>query len=253
MLIRHPRQTARDIEAWERAERADAVHGRTSALARRVAQAESAVAEFAMQGPCYLGVSWGKDSVCVADIVARVAPTIPFVYVRVSPLDNPDCETVRDHFLAAHPCVGYHEITVTLDADPTAWSGFATTGATGRGFETAAARFGDRYVSGVRGAESGDRKRRMAIHGISSKRTCAPIGWWSGADVFGYLHARGLPVHPAYACSMGGALNRDRIRVSSLLGQKGNSRGRAEWETLYYRDEVERIASIAAPMNGRWT
>ncbi len=79
---------------------------------------------------------------------------------------------------------------------------------------------------------------RMSIHGISSLRTCAPIGWWTGGDVYAYLHQHGLPVHPAYACTMGGELDRDRVRVASLGGTRGTEFGRRQWEWAYYRDEI---------------
>jgi len=81
----------------------------------------------------------------------------------------------------------------------------------------------------------------MAVHGIATERTCAPIGRWSAEDVWAYLYARGLPVHPAYAMSMGGLLDRDRIRVGPLAGERaaawaeqGSGHGRLEWERRYY-------------------
>jgi len=96
-------------------------------------------------------------------------------------------------------------------------------------------------VSGVRGEESGVRKLRMRRWGTSSERTCAPIGWWCGGDVFAYLHQHDLPVHPAYAMSFGGTLDRNRIRVASLGGERGTGFGRRDWEHRYYRDAFRKM------------
>ena len=109
----------------------------------------------------------------------------------------------------------------------------------------AAQRYGDRYLSGVRADESAARKRRMKGHGASTKRTCAPIGWWTGLDVFAYLVANDLPIHPAYACTMNGTLDPVRVRVTPIGGARGNrpgdERGRSEWEERYYGEELRAI------------
>lgn len=81
----------------------------------------------------------------------------------------------------------------------------------------------------------------MRRWGESSLNTCAPLGWWSGWDVFAYLVTRGLPIHPAYACTMDGLLEPIRIRVASLGGRRGDGMGRAEWERRYYRRELARL------------
>ena len=86
----------------------------------------------------------------------------------------------------------------------------------------------------------------MARWGESTERTCAPLGGWTGADVFAYLHTHRLPVHPAYACSLGGVLDRDRIRVAALGGERGRGHGRAEWERRYYGDAMPACAGEPA-------
>lgn len=81
----------------------------------------------------------------------------------------------------------------------------------------------------------------MRIHGVATSRTCRPIGWWSSADVWAYLARHDLPVHPAYAMTLGGRLERDRIRVHSIGGEDGASFGRVEWEDRYYGDLTARL------------
>lgn len=173
---------------------------------------------------------------CVAGLIAASGLRIPLVWVRVEPKLNPDCLLVRDAFLARHPHVEYREIVVhCARKENGTWD---AKGTLERGFERAAEAFGDRHISGIRSQESAHRKLREARHGVMTERTCAPITRWSGVDVFAYLHRANLPVHPAYACSYGGALERDRIRVAHLGGSRGTGHGRREWEWAYYREEV---------------
>lgn len=236
MLLPSKRYSAADAERWASLERADAVYASTLRYQRHVDRAEGWLRGFVADGRhAYAGVSWGKDSTVLADMVARVAPSLPLVWVRVDPIANPDCVLVRDAFLALHTAARYEEIAVECSRDRDGWH---ATGTLERGFAEAATRHGDAHVSGVRAQESGARKRRMMASGETTDATCAPIGWWQAEDVFAYLHARGLPVHPAYACGISGAWTRERIRVASLGGQRGRGHGRQEWERTYYGDTL---------------
>jgi phosphoadenosine phosphosulfate reductase len=245
MLIESPRYTREDRAAWDARERADAVWCKLETFHAGVSRSIAALRAFAdrmSDGGCYCGVSWGKDSVVVADLVCRYAPEVPLVWVRVEPDFNPDCALVRDAFFRIHPQARYEEIVVNREEGP-----YVAHGTLDAGMRIAARQLGTtRYISGVRGQESGQRKRRMMAHGTSTANTCAPIGWWTGRDVFAQLHARGLPVHPAYACSMGGLLDRERIRVGPLGGQigarPGDGMGRGEWEGRYYAAGLARVA-----------
>lgn len=239
MLITSPRHTPADLEQWAIWERTDEAYA-ARWNDRKMVRSMDEIAKFASLGRCYAGVSWGKDSTVLAHLVLELAQergvVVPLVWVRVKHFENPDCLLVRDSFFAnrSHP---YEEIEVS------------TTLATGRleaGFEIASDKYGARHVSGVRGAESTVRAIRMARWGVSTERTCAPIGWWSGQDVFTYLHVFGLPVHPAYACSMGGVYDRERLRVASLGGSRGNGMGRSQLEDKYYREEMRTIRRLEA-------
>ena len=242
MLIASPRHTARDLEQWRAWERQDATHCQMRRFRALGDKALDELDAFAALAGCYAGVSWGKDSTVLAHLVARAKRergiSIPLVWIKLEPAFNPDCPEVRDAFLATHD-VDYHEIVVGC---PRGDDGrLIGTGRLERGFALAIERWGDRHVSGVRGAESAARRLRMRIHGVSSAKTCAPIGWWSGGDVFAYLHAHDLPVHPAYAMSLGGQIHRDRLRVSSIGGERGTAFGRRVLEETYYRDALRAI------------
>jgi phosphoadenosine phosphosulfate reductase len=234
-LVASARHTAHDIDSWRRTEDQARAWAATKVHAKRVRKSRDHVLSFTGGGRCYAGVSWGKDSVVLAHLVATLVPRVPMVWIRVRPIDNPDCGVVRDAFVGRFPQANYHEIETwcTLDGD-----GWHARGTLERGFSEAASRFGGRHLSGIRGEESGQRKRRMMAFGASTKNTCAPIGWWTGLDVFAYLVAHDLPIHPAYACAMHGTFDPQRIRVASLGGKRGTGKGREEWERFYYRNEM---------------
>ncbi len=239
-LIRVPQQSEADIEAWEILEDTAHVHARSKLFRARVGASLGAIASFTARARGYVGVSWGKDSVCVAHLTQEITDRWPLVWVRVKPMENPDCETVRDAYLAKHARAAYDEIDVWCTADADEWH---ARGTIEQGFSRAGIKHGAQYVSGIRADESGVRKLRVATHGLVSANTCAPIGRWTSLDVFAYLVSRGLPIHPAYACTMGGLIEHGRVRVASLGGRRGDGMGRAEWERRYYG---QRLAELRA-------
>lgn len=185
----------------------------------------------------YQGASWGKDSgacLYLATLVyARSGLRLPAVWVRVELRENPDCLAVRDAWLARFgAALDYHEVDVAAaDSAP----GKLTSA---DGFDEAARRFGDRHISGVRADESRVRAVSANVHGIATARVCRPILRWGASEVYALHAAHDLPLHPAYAMSFGGALDRDRLRVASLGGSRGTGHGRREWELHYYADEM---------------
>lgn len=229
-LLPSSRHTSSDLERWATLERYDRTLGAGSRMRRRAEAARDELIGFVEAGPCYCGVSWGKDSVVVAHLVQLVAPHVPLCWVRVEGKSNPDCPAVRDAFLAMHPGAIYDEIEA-----PRPERGLTSSA----GFAVADARHGDRYISGVRAEESSTRTLRTRRWGCSTKRTCAPIAWWTHQEVFAYLAHHGLPVHPAYAMTYGGALDRSEVRVAAIGGLRGRGRGRAEWEAHYYPEVFE--------------
>jgi phosphoadenosine phosphosulfate reductase len=235
MLIKSTRHTPDDLERWDLLERRCEVHQTIKSYRNAVQRARSELMAFTGAGACYCGTSWGKDSVVVAHMVATMVPRIPLVWIRVEPRFNPDCLLVRDEFLRKFPAVTYEEIVVHCVKDDHGWHARGTLEA---GFEQAAKQFGSKYISGIRGDESANRARRMSRYGERTINTCAPIGRFSGWDVFAYLYSNHLPIHPAYACTMGGAFEHERIRVATLGGKRGDGMGRAAWEWEYYGEEL---------------
>lgn len=252
MLIASERHKPRDIDAWCVAEHCDALHAELARYRRAVQRSEGALLSFAARVPdFYIGVSWGKDSTALADMAQRMCPRAPLVYVRCPPLDNPDAGLVRDAFLHAWPQARYEEIEspclpgeLAIDA-----AGFVQQlgddGPWGRGLRMLKRR-AQAHVTGIRAEESRGRRIRCKVWGESSLNACAPLAWWRAVDVYAYLYAHRLPVHPAYACTMGGAFDRDRLRVDMIGCEIGQHQGRAGWEHAYYPDAMRRIRSWIA-------
>ena len=244
MLIACDRHRAADLAAWREMESADLALAATPGHARKVARSESALGEFAGGGPFYVSVSWGKDSVALAGLVAAMGIRVPLVHLRAIPVANPESVRVRDAFLSLYPAVDYREAEVDYrDIPPGADIDTAEREKDRRFFAAFAAAgrsCGPRHAAGVRADESRVRKIRMRRWGLLSPNAAAPIGWWSAADVFAFLAGSGLPVHPNYAMLGGGRWPREHLRVDELAGERGVEFGRREWEREYYGDILRR-------------
>lgn len=238
-LIVSPRHSPEDLEHWQRMARLDWLRGQDRRWPRREAKAMQVIRDFR---PDYCGVSWGKDSVVVAHLCRRVDPGIPLVYMIDGEWENPDCRLVRDAFLADYPGAYFEYVTppqLQTAPDGRVWPIWAD-------FRVAKRAHGPRYVSGVRAQESRVRRMRAAKYGESSPNTCAPITYWQAEHVFAYLARHGLPIHPVYAMSRGGTLDRDWLRTSPLGGERGTELGRTEHEEHYYHDEMSRLTAERA-------
>lgn len=245
MLIDSPRLRPGDLEAWERYAAQDRAWASTSRFARRVEESEQAVVRWARGGGGYAGVSWGKDSTALAHLVARLTRT-PLVWVRVEPICSPECALVRNAFVRSR--AGCHYVEIERRCRRLDDGYYVAAGTLESGFREAGRRFGARHLSGIRAEESAGRERFARAHGSGDgTESCAPLIRWSGADVFAYLALHDLPVHPAYAMSLGGALPRDRLRVASIGGKRGRGMGRLEWEQAYYPDVLAARGSTHSP------
>lgn len=245
MLIPSHRHTEADLRLWRELEGADFALAELPTFGHRVERSLAAIREFVKDGPCYCGVSWGKDSVAAAHLLRSVAIDVPIVNLRVSPTRNPECDSVRDAYFQDFPGQPYHEEPVDYGNIDRALPLVKWDRETYRLWDAAwrrvVKRFGGRHISGVRGSENASRMMRMRIHGENSPRTCAPLAWWSVGDVFAYLAVNRLPVNATYAMVGGGRWPRERLRTSELGDAKGTGAGRAEWEREYYGDVLNRL------------
>jgi phosphoadenosine phosphosulfate reductase len=241
MLIQSNRLKPQDLEAWKNLELQDNLNSRVKSLDKKIEKSLQSVYDFLKTGKAYAGISWGKDSTVLAHLLAINNIDIPFVWIKVVPIFNPDCELVKENFLAKHK-VDYYEETVTLEPDEN--GKIHASKSLEHGFKKIEKILNThRYITGIRSEESGIRKMRQKIHGYASLNTLAPLTYWSVKDIFAYLYKHEVPVHPAYAMTMGGLINRDHLRVASIGGKRGSNFDRTEWEKLYYPD----ILKLNAP------
>lgn len=239
MLIPSPRHTLADLRLWAELERSDRAHARSMRLHRKVGQSIAAIRRFVSAGTCYAGISFGKDSVVLAGLIREAGVRVPLAWIRVEPIANPDCVRVRDVLI--DPSDDYREVVEHCLHDAGGWH---AAGTLERGARRVAETVGTaRCLLGIRANESSARRLSAFAHGEQTDMRCRPLLWWDGADVFGYLYSRGLPVHPAYAMLGGGRWERERLRVASLGGRRGDGMGRAEWEREYYGDVLARLAA----------
>ena len=242
MLIDSPRLSVADRDAWDRLVRYDVALAAGMPLDAMAERARQTIRDFAEVGRCYASTSWGKDSTCMSHLVATSGVRMPLVYVRMRRWENPDCLTVRDAFLAEYGhLVDYDEYEVDggarwwdAEADHKPRSGGHAT----HYFREADRRHGARHISGVRAEESRIRQLAQARWGDASVGACRPLGRWTAVHIYAYLHREDLPIHPAYAMSYGGLLDRRWLRVSPIGSTVQAHKNRADWETHYYPEIV---------------
>ena len=236
------RCTEQDWTIWQSRARVDAIWAESQAHARRVAQARAAFADFVSGPRGYIGISWGKDSTALLSLVVESDCDWPLVHVIIEPVANPDCDKLRDLWLALYPDLRarYYEVRVRCQTKERTGR-YDTNAAYRAGFAAAARRFGKRYVSGIRAEEAGIRKRVVKHLGLGDEdaNTGRPLGWWRSEDVFARL--LGFPLHPSYPCSLNGGYERGRVRVNNLWGLYGEEHGRQEWESRYYGQTIRAI------------
>jgi phosphoadenosine phosphosulfate reductase len=232
MLVDSPRLTVADRARWAELEHYDDMLARDPLLTVVEQRATGEICRFAAAGGgCFTGVSWGKDSTVLAHLVWLADMRIPLVWARADRFESPECEQVRDLFLASHPGVRYEEHVyrwrVSLRGEP-GWS--SDQPGQDALAETLDGLHGGRRITGIRAAESGGRRMSAKTHGLATGRSCRPILHWRDEQVFAYLAREDLPVHPAYAMSGGGVWDRGRLRVHALRTEVGDER----WERTYW-------------------
>ena len=84
---------------------------------------------------------------------------------------------------------------------------------------------------------------RIRTYGLSTQKTCAPLGYWKNYDIFAYLNYYNLPIHPNYAMLGGGKYNRKNLRVAELGDIHGRQFDRGLWEMEYYPDKIRKLVS----------
>lgn len=242
MLILSQRHTAADMALWGELEEADLVHGQRLMGSPKLQRSLDTLRAFAAAGPCHVAFSGGKDSTALLGLVALAELPLPVVWFRAMPKHNPDVpevvRAVERHFGVTVEVIDYDSPTpvgmTPLQAETIASHNFI---AACRAYQ----RDHGRRILGVRADESHARRMKMNRWGLTTENSCTPLGWWTAADVFGFLAAQDLPVPPVYAMLGGGRWDREHIRVDALAGERGDGSGRLEWEREYYGETLRRL------------
>ncbi len=216
-LIHSARFKKDDLQYWNKISRNDPINA--SRIERMEQKALNDIADF---GETSVAVSWGKDSLVVAHLALRVNPKT-VIWNAEGKVENPDNPAVSSAFLDRYPTT-FHSYRYRGLSDMLGWVN---------------KNYHPKNVSGVRAQESSDRRISRAVHGVSTHKMCRPIIDWPVWAVWAYLNLYDLPIHPAYAYSLGGLFNRDLIRVHSIGDHLGRGAGRREWEQQYYRQECD--------------
>jgi phosphoadenosine phosphosulfate reductase len=247
VLIQCDKHKPDDLRLWTDYEEMDKINSKKESLKVKEKKAIEIIKDFSNRKQCYIGISWGKDSVTVADLAYRNDIYLPLVHLYCIPSHNKECDKVRDAFLRYYPGANYNEIEVDYSVLPGGgyeWTDREVIKKGNKiyfnGYKRARKMFGECHISGVRKEESGSRTIRMKRWGEETKYTLAPIGYWNYEEVFAYLYKYNLPVHSNYAMLGKGRFQRKNIRVGELGEPNGAQYDRAIWEKEYYNQELKR-------------
>jgi len=242
MLLPSDRLTEKDIERWNNLIELDEIHSKSNGFLTRRDMTEEVISDFIASGkPYYVAVSWGKDSIVLADLFYKLGAKCKYIYLRNLGREPEGNQQVKKEFLKTHD-IEYVEIEYNYakadssyfnrKGEPAKWQNLL------RELKT---KYGC-HVTGIRYDESAKRKRRFIMMGLETEYSFAPFRWFNAQDIFAYMHINDLPVHPNYAMSGGGRWDKYRIRVSAIGNKEGDGMGRAEWEKEYYQDILNRMA-----------
>lgn len=245
MLIDSPRITPADRAIWDELLEQDKIYARSNGYKRHLQITESILSDFITASKesgkrYYVGLSWGKDSVCLADMMHRLGAKCKYVYIRNLAREPEGNISVRDAFLETHD-IDYEEIAYDYShADRT----YFDRNGKPKKWQHILAELKEKYgchVTGIRYDESAKRKRRFRTMGLETEYSFAPFRYFDVYDVFAYLYERDLPVHPNYAMLGGGRWDKYLRRVTAIGNPEGDGIGRTEWEKEYYADILNRL------------
>jgi hypothetical protein len=266
MMGLEPVLSPNDVRVWDRWRATFGMHIRSLGF-RRAVDGAKRVAAKALDGATKPMASWsaGKDSTALAHLL-RVGLGADFL--AVSEKDDLDYPGEEDylHSLAAE--WGLRLEIVRPPVSPLAWllerRGQLSAGedmhsraaglsrACFYGVMERANEGHDVVFWGLRAEESGRRRALLATKGptyrlASGQRRCAPLGYWTGLDVFAYLQAHDIEPLPVYRCC--GFLPEHRlkpwlIRKSWWIPGAHAGNGWAAWLKRYWPSLSAKLADL---------
>lgn len=241
MLISCDRHTKKDLVHWEMWKLIDKANSLSEGFNKRCEETIKKLKAYFRQNPqCYVGVSWGKDSVVLAHMIFNHIKKDPLhIYIRMLDNENPYSGTVRDLFINQYP-INYEEISYSYQQSDASWFKNGKPDRWYQIIDDLKKKYGA-HVTGIRKDESAKRKIRFICYGRQTVNSFSPFDNFTVSDIFAYLYKFNLPIHPNYAMTSGGLWERNRIRVASIGNREGDGMGRLEWEKQYYGDFLRKI------------
>lgn len=256
-------------ERWDDYRPEDLVWARLVPHRSRVERAVDVTAAWlvACQRP-YVAVSGGKDSVAMLAIVQDAAQRIGRPPIDVmwhdSGVEWPHVPEVFDRLRALGLVHTLH--IVRPDEDVLELKRRQMAGELSAWKKDELALFGplrryaeahrlDAMALGLRSGESAGRAVSRATHGLTYRRTggmlvCTPIADWLWQDVFAFIAARRLPLHPIYSAPLLQLEHRGRIRLSWWASTDHHRHGELTWVRVNYPQIFARLCA-ALPGVGR--
>jgi 3'-phosphoadenosine 5'-phosphosulfate sulfotransferase (PAPS reductase)/FAD synthetase len=224
---------------------------------RRVAMAVDVIERAAARGTIAIAMSWGKDSVAVADLVlATIGGRVP-VYHLAHAYPLPGSEHVEQHFRSrtdvhvVPPSRSVDDVIAWLSTNGLGYErGRSSTSKAGQhkkdgGAEWATVNGIDVTIMGMRAEEAPGRRAHFKFNGLiftrqSGVTTANPLGWWEARDVWAYIATRDLPYHRLYDCETHGQ-TRETLRNAGWLTTIGAQHGLIAWLAHHFSAEYRRL------------
>jgi 3'-phosphoadenosine 5'-phosphosulfate sulfotransferase (PAPS reductase)/FAD synthetase len=248
-----------DHECWALWIRTASVHAHTNAFKRRLDGAKRAIGEALGKYPnAAIMSSFGKDSLVMTHLIAvELGYRLP-VFCECDDLDFPDSRVWRERYtndfdlrttflespISVKQWISDHAHELGLLDDIHSRAAGMAKAAFYDVVESAAAPF-DLVFLGLRKDESRSRMMNRVTRGLLYEKkhrlrgaqwVCAPIGDWTGLDVYAYGAAHGLEFKPTYRCIS--FMHRDepwRVREAWWIPESNTRRyGGVAWLRRYY-------------------
>lgn len=193
----------------------------------------------------YISLSFGKDSIPMADLILTNYPDTPVIYCYCGEFDEwPDTERVKRKFLDIHQNCNFHQVNgpsiiefykrlgyvyiQDLETNPEAAKIQREYGASlEKAVVSKARELGcDGAFIGMRKNESINRARlfamRSEVYFTESRQmwTCCPIAQWSARDVWAYIVQKNLPWNELYDKHPEG---REKARNGAMFGTRSDT------------------------------
>ena len=199
----------------------------------------------------YIAVSGGKDSVAMLHLVQSVAVPLrgllPVMW-HDSGVEWPGVPEAFDRLRSAHlvdELVIVRPQADVLDLKRQQLAGEISAAKKDRlalfdPIRSAVEQHGfDGFAVGLRGEESAARLRDRRTHGMLYQQRagllrCTPLAYWTWSDVFAYIAAYQLPLHPIYSAPLLHRAHRGEIRLSWWASTDYHELGVVQWVRRAY-------------------